>query len=340
MNILLIIFIVLIILSLFFLIYKIDYTKRMSLIPLKKADINLPLNRYPWLGSHDAATGYDSRKDVSAFLKLKFFPFLSTQNLNFYNQYLYGGARLFDLRVGIPKKEMLFYHGKFSIQKVSKDESFLKLIKKAIEDKEIIVLWFNHYEDKNTESQIKNYIKNYLTDKNITNYTFLKNFDDLEKSYKYYLDNQKYILLLTDQKLIRDNWNEKITCFDNPNEKNCLKDKNNQHWKSLYNYIDDTYKTYNTFKPKPFFVIQTMFQAPYSKKGLMKATLGTRSFANQMTETEKKGKVNLTLTSYFNDKKYKPNIVLVDNISDDSKKLINQIIDNFNKDHNHSRYQV
>lgn len=294
--------------------------------------LNLPVNRFPWIGSHDSATGFTGKDDIVSFLKLRSIPFLKTQSLNFKDQYQLGNVRFFDLRVGIPKnQEIHFYHGPIKIQKINKDQSFKDLINQAITDKELIVLWFNHYTDhKNTTQQIKDEIDKYLKKQKIDEkyISYLSNLSELDNTYKYFQDNEKYILIILGDNLVISNWNEKITCFPGDNT-NCLLDINSKPYQNLLRYIVQKENEYQRLEPKKFFITQSFFQAPYNMNGYITASLKNLAFSQQVIKTNINSKLDNELIKFYKDNMIKSNVTLLDNVNEKSKELYSTILSSF-----------
>jgi hypothetical protein len=88
-----------------------------------------------------------------------------------------------------------------------------KFIEHAISEKNIIILYLSHWKISN-ETEIAKNLEEYLKSINVSDKAKrLTNIDDLVKSYNYYKNKNKYILLTVDKILI-DNWSEQVSCFE------------------------------------------------------------------------------------------------------------------------------
>jgi hypothetical protein len=189
---------------------------------------NLALNRYPFVGSHDSATGYKGNNSrVNLTLQT---PAVVAQSLSFIDQYRNGGIRFFDCRIdffrsktsqnlGLDGNHLLFQHT-VPLEYAKNDQNFADLLNQAISDKEIILLSLSHSEYK---SEAKTYMMNFFNTRYPNNSFCLQNkgdpkkqiTGDLEKPIKFYKDTGKYILYYCDddQNLLIDNWDSTITCL-------------------------------------------------------------------------------------------------------------------------------
>ena len=190
-------------------------------IKLYNLDLNnLALNRYPFVGSHDSATGYKGNNSrVNLTLQT---PAVVAQSLSFIDQYRNGGIRFFDCRIdffrsktsqnlGLDGKRLLFQHT-VPLEYVEDDKNFADLLNQAISDKEIILLSLSHSEYK---SDAKTYMMNFFNTRYPNNSFCLQNKGDLKKTMQSYKDKGQYILYYCDDgaELLKDNWDSTITCL-------------------------------------------------------------------------------------------------------------------------------
>ncbi len=185
------------------------------------SDLNtLPLNRYPFVGSHDSATGYKGNNTrVNLTLQT---PTVAAQSLSFIDQYRNGGIRFFDCRIdffrsntsqtlGLDGNHLLFQHT-VPLEYVKDDPNFADLLNQSITDREIILLYFSHSDYK---SEAKTYMQNFFNSKYASNSFCLEKIQDLQNTMQYYKGQSKYILYYCDddQNLLIDNWDSSITCL-------------------------------------------------------------------------------------------------------------------------------
>lgn len=182
--------------------------------------LNLPVNRYPFVGSHDSATGYSGDNlRVNAELKI---PTVVAQSLNFLDQYTLGGIRFFDCRIdffrsetsrklGLDPNHLLFQHT-VPLEYVKDDQNFRNLLNKCIQDQQIILIYFSHSDYK---EEAKNYIINFMNINYKNNSFCIEDINQLNQSMKYYKDKEQYILYYCDDQnnLLIDNWVSSITCI-------------------------------------------------------------------------------------------------------------------------------
>jgi hypothetical protein len=306
----------------------------LSLISIDSSkDINdIPLNRYPFLGAHDAATGFDTFS-LDYFHRLNGdLPFVKTQRLNFIDMYNNGGARLFDLRVDIYSGEtdIRFHHGIIKLQKLNEDESLKNMLLKAVTDKEIVILYMSHF-DTSTKEAIAVNFNEYLSNNNILDNSYIiQNVQELNKSLNYYKNRNQYIITVFGD-FLNDNFDPNIGCFVDavvPYVKPCIENSclksDHYTWDNLFNYIKRIYEQYVNTKPEKMFMIQTFFQAAPTIAGKA-AVIECLGLNDQSVKTEEAASTNRRMYEFFKQNPFVPNVIIVDNVNFYSKLLAEQL---------------
>ncbi len=161
---------------------------------------DLPLNKYPFIASHDSATGFSDKTNMTAYISSNI-PIVRTQEQDFFEQYDIGGARFFDCRVKYFNNNTsdLIFHHEVPIVSVNQNKSFVNMIRKSIDDKELTILCFGHYAE-NHKNFVREYIKKFMTDNNfIKNCFIIEGINDLKQTMNYYLGKKNYIIILYDE---------------------------------------------------------------------------------------------------------------------------------------------
>jgi len=290
----------------------------------------LPLNRYPFIGSHDAATGYPSQ-----FISL---PFVKTQSLQFLDQYTIGGINFYDLRIDIYSGNKLqFKHGPVRLQYVEDDISFYEMLRKAVNDKKLIILYISHY-DASTREKISVEFNKYLEKVGLLTFAYtITDISELNKRVNEFLNRNKYIINVF-QDYVDDNFNKDIGCFidtvvpyyDDCKAKSCL-GSTHKNWDALDAYVRESYVSYMETRPDKMFIIQTMFQAAPTSGG-KEAAVYCLGVSDQAVNTEISAKVNKAFLSFFKVyDKMVPNVIIFDNVGPTTKKIKTQITSNYTK---------
>lgn len=297
---------------------------------------DIPLTKYPMIGSHDSATGSsEAGPDINL-------PLVKTQSLNFLEQYEKGGVTFFDVRCTYTKNnenKLLFCHGPINLQFAKEDRSLENLIRKVINNQDFIIIYMVHERDRGFFSDNydkilmlwKDYLGNFL--KVDSNCEFITNETQINKSVNYYKNLKKYVLLLH-KDLVNTNYDENQKCFKgyDASDTDCRSTtcigRGFKGWKELYDYIDQRYTTYiNDVPVNKLTVIQTMFQAPNDASDILKAMWCVKT--DTAVQVEQTAFVNSKMYKYFIKKKYTPNILLFDNVNECSKAIMYQLILNF-----------
>ena len=192
----------------------------------------VPINRYPFIGAHDAATGYTG--DNLIVRTVSNLPSIRTQKINFSDQYDCG-IRYYDCRVDfftsvirdripdwlqiamywsvlIPPYISLqpivlalqadslddnraCFHHTLALSYVDEDEGFWNMINKAINKRELVFLTFGGCSGQDNQIKMLKYLTD-LFNERCNNYVFITDIESIQNSYtvEFYKQSEKYIL--------------------------------------------------------------------------------------------------------------------------------------------------
>lgn len=182
----------------------------------RKNPNDLPINRYPFVGSHDSAA-YQTNLDLSDLgaALMGQVPLVLCQELNFVEQYTKGGCKFFDLRCILDKNqtEIRFAHGPIPLQLLNQDSSFERLLKEAIKNNDLLLLNVDAEKSGSELPKIMELWNKYVTNKNFVNKCyFINSLDDLKRSVGSYINSGKNILFLKNEHKV-GNWDGSQQCF-------------------------------------------------------------------------------------------------------------------------------
>ena len=178
---------------------------------------DLPLTRYPFVVTHNAASGVTYNVIFASQA-----PSVACQQLDLVGQYNMN-VRFFDLRVDwgrafssiflLDSNALYFNHGPVPVNPVSDNDgrAFRNLMLKAVQDRQIIVLYFSHFSG-DPLSVIRDYINSVVG----SAAAHLATAADISRSYAYYKNLGKYVLYIVGD-LVDENWNNCPYCFSNEN---------------------------------------------------------------------------------------------------------------------------
>lgn len=217
---------------------------------------DLPLNRYPFVGAHDCATGSgtDLWETITDLL-----PFTKTQTRNFYDMYNSCGINFFDIRCtyGFSLKygsdQLRFQHGPIPLQFAKADTNLEKMVVQTVKDKKLTVLYITAEKDGGEMTKILELWESYLSDKGLkNNYYKITSLEQLNNmSIKSFKDKNQYLIIVP-KNFVNDNWQWDNTCFDKLSASSILDGcrsvsclgKDSSQWKVMYDYIDTSYRNY------------------------------------------------------------------------------------------------
>lgn len=296
------------------------------------------INTYPFIGSHDSATGSD-------IIITREIPIVATQDKNFMEQYNKGGVRFFDLRCKIYRNNLIFAHGPVPLQTVDEDISLLQMIKKVIRDKDLIILYITSEGDDSYINIIKKW-KEYIVKNNLDrNTVFFKNTKEFSTCVNYYVNRDLNILIVPKKNddgnlLVDDLWNNNFSsqkCFRGENFDindlfgtiTCRRDsclgKDHKYWDEFWNVLNKNLTNYrNNTKPSKLVIMQAFWQAPTDFNGAEQAVrclLDTNNFRTAVN-TERQSFMNSKIYKFFYEKRrILPNIIIFDNVNECTRKL-------------------
>lgn len=323
-----------------------------SSLNIKQNDPNdLPVNRYPFIGSHNSSA-YIQDNTNNIYL-----PLVACQYYNFLNQYTLGGCKYFDLRCKIsPKNQLYFNHGNFDLQLLNEDISLFELLQKVIENNDFIVLCIIPTNASYNKVQIL--LDKYLKDKKLNNFVHYTYGDtqasitDLDKSINYYLNLRKNILITRSDNYTISNYYDtmnvqcipkskdlttltQVTSIINPCAESCIYDTNRV--KLLYNYLNKTHMKYitnintNNEDSKKLFILQGLWQSPNPDDYSQIYRTVTCFGLNTLIVQEIDSKINKSLYSFIItgliEKSWQiPNVIIFDNVNSYTKQLRDSLL--------------
>jgi hypothetical protein len=264
---------------------------------------NLPVCRYPFIGSHDSAS-YKSGYAAG----------VRTQTYDFFDQYNFGGCRYFDIRLKMGKDGKLYFaHGSVFLHTVESDNSFVKLIKKCISDNSFIVFMLTDEDEKGKTNEktttvinFNNYIKKLTTDRVFFNHEIIeKNMWNLTETVQSYINNKKNIFITVNRFQISE-WKEKfIFRPSQPTNDRLL----NELKRSYNKYISDNLPVLNH--------LQCFYQSPFSDIAGMAISVGTYLgvSVDHAIYIEQFLLTNYTVANEIIKNNWKPNVLLFDNVN-------------------------
>lgn len=208
---------------------------------------DLPLNRYPFLGAHDAGTFLQENTNRPWLITLIGYlnKWAYTQSLNFVQQYT-NGVRYFDFRFQFFNKDtsIIFRHGDgdvagmdigivFYPPKHIKYISLDTMLEKCIADKECIYINIKKeagdkplYDGESMTgtidpkrsiySNFAYFLSNTHSGKNyLPNVYWIESVNDLRKPISWYKQQQKYIIISRSE-FVNENWDVGVVCQSNP----------------------------------------------------------------------------------------------------------------------------
>lgn len=161
--------------------------------------VNLRVNRYPWIGSHDAATG--------GYVPLKYVPQTTTQSVNFDKQFELG-ANMFDLRVYRSGDDLHFHHGPIKLGQVSEDATFFNTLAKAVETKTPLLLFVSKFEANDQFTEFVEMVKSRVGNQHVFH---MWSEEHVNAPLSTYTRLGQYILIVGEDRM-QTNWDESITC--------------------------------------------------------------------------------------------------------------------------------
>ena len=283
---------------------------------------NLSLNKFSFIGAHDAITGSISNI---------FIPMIKTQTLPIDKLYE-KGVRYFDLRVDLAKNfkllvssnpNELYFHHVIPLGSINSISYFKNLIKTAIKNKDLIILKFSHFTLVD-ENEVKNQIQNYIKNNNFDMYSkILNTYDDLNNTIQSLINATKYIIILINGSIQfeKSNYDETISCFINNKtyiEYNIssLEEHNNLLWDNLINYLNKYFDDYKNISHNQMHIIQAFFQAPIKLLDIINLLTYTALNYNGVTNLSNKLCINSKIANYIIKNNKKCNIILLDAIED------------------------
>lgn len=215
----------------------------------------LPVNRYPFLGSHDSATFLQENTNRPWLITM--IGYLDkwgyTQTLDFLRQYECG-ARYFDLRFQFSEGDtsVVFRHGDAQVAGMDlgfifyppRNPKYISLdymLDKCIEEKECIIMSIKHefgnkplYDgepmteplqpNRSIQSNFASYLRESQTGKNYLPYIYWVNSaEELTRPVTWFKQQQKYIIAIRPD-VTRSNWDVSVVCQSNPIGSVFLKD--------------------------------------------------------------------------------------------------------------------
>jgi hypothetical protein len=215
--------------------------------PDHKLLYNLPLNRYPFLGSHDAATFVQENTNRPWLIVMLGYlnKWAYTQTIDFQKQYQ-EGVRFFDFRFQYFNKDpgVIFRHGdgkvagmdlgivfyqpshpkyisldKMLDQCISEQECIIINIKKEVGDKPLYdgeSLTETLDPTRSIFSNFANYLSHSQTNKNYLPYVhWIQSGEDMRRSVNWYRQQNKYILISRSE-FVHENWDVSVVCQSQP----------------------------------------------------------------------------------------------------------------------------
>jgi len=280
---------------------------------IKEAKLeSLPVNRYPFIGSHDSAAysaGYPAGVRI--------------QTYNFIDQYNLGGVRYFDIRLMMGQDGKLYFsHGVVFLHTVQSDSSFIKLIGQCIRDQSFIVFILTDEgvkgsisEYNTTVTKFIDYIKKITGDRFFLNHEsdedakFKENLKNLNKTVQSYIDDKKNIFITTKQ-FQTGEWIEDL--IFRPSQPTNFR---------LLNELERSYKIYVSEKDitKRLTHLQCFYQSPFSGKNLFGIAISVGTYlgvnVDHAVYIEQFLLTNYTVANEIIKNKWEPNVLLFDNVN-------------------------
>lgn len=271
---------------------------------------SLPLNRYPFIGSHDSASYMSSYPAGTR-----------TQTYNFIDQYNLGGCRYFDIRLKMGNDGKLYFnHGVVFLQAVESDDSFIRLIQKCINDNSFIVFILTDEgvkgqtnENNTTVTKFNDHIKKWAGDRVFLNHETIdtvkqnENLSNLTKTVQSYINNNKNIFITT-KHFQGGEWLEKLIFRPSQPTNDRL--------------LSELRRSYNIYisekdKKRRLTHIQCFYQSPFSDLLGMAVSVGTYLGVNvdHAVYIEQFLLTNYTVANEIIKNKWQPNVLLFDNVN-------------------------
>lgn len=225
-----------------------DITLKLPYVPPSTVGLDqLPVNRYPFLGAHDAATFLKENTNRPWLITMLGYlnKWAYTQTLDFLKQYECG-ARFFDLRFQFSEGDtsVVFRHGDAQVAGMDigiilyppmnpKYISLDYMLDKCIEEKECVILSIKQefgnkplYDgepmteplqpNRSIQSNFASYLRASQTGKNYLPYIqWLNSSSELNQKVSWYKQQQKYILVIRPEMTI-SNWDVSVVCQSGP----------------------------------------------------------------------------------------------------------------------------
>ena len=199
---------------------------------------DLPLYRYPFIGAHDSASfnkgtiprfeaglqyGGESVNLDTHLASIQVF----AQSKNILEQYRLG-VNFFDLRIKRGyDNELHFHHGATFLNKVSEQPTFINMIKTAIREKNVIILYLSHCDGSYCDIQIYKDLIDLIKGNNIDENNLYNLHRDatpilgLDKSIADLKLDNRYIILL-DYFNLDSGYDSTVVCFDDELDTSCV----------------------------------------------------------------------------------------------------------------------
>ena len=254
--------------------------------------LDIPLMDFPFAGSHDSATGMHSGEYGTMSSDV---PMVRTQSLNIDEQYSAAGIRLFDLRVTwswsiFGGRVLHFAHGPVPLGAVESHPAFEQMCNNAINDGEVVVLLFTHF-NKGAQQETLDYLTKMFKGMSLSQYVHvLDSAHDGMVAMRELMDTKKYLVVSMNYKM---NYVPTLTCFSGNGgcSASCLSGANSRPTEALKSYVLKTLTENKIERGYPSKVVQTMFQAASGMHELL-LSAECLGLTEQSVTTTKKSKIN------------------------------------------------
>jgi hypothetical protein len=233
-----------------------EITLKLPYVPPSLVGLDqLPVNRYPFLGSHDSATFLQENTNRPWLITMLGYlnKWAYTQSLDFVKQYE-AGARYFDLRFQFSEGDttVVFRHGDAQVAGMDlgiifyppsnpKYISLDHMLDKCIEEKECIIMSIKQEQgnkplydgepmteplqpNRSIQSNFASYLRNSQTGKNyLPSIYWVNSAEELNHSVAWFKQQQKYIIAIRPD-VTRSNWDVSVVCQSGPVGSVFLKD--------------------------------------------------------------------------------------------------------------------